>query len=97
MKEYSYSVNQFKWIKENNALYASAKDLVCRMGDGSIHPCAFPNHKKQFFIHNEKTGGFRRFRYTGESIYGIDYNNERYLMELIFESEDSIKCHIKPN
>lgn len=95
MKKYSYSINQFRWVKESNALYAAVNDLICTMNDGSIHPHSFPNNKSQFFIHNKKTGGFRRFRFTGEEIYAIDYNNEGYLMELIFESEDNIKCHVQ--
>lgn len=95
MKEYSYSINQFRWVKESNALYAKVSDLTYIMNDGSIHPHPFPNNKSQFFIHNKKTGGFRRFRFTTERIYAIDYNNERCLTELIFESEDNIKCHVQ--
>lgn len=95
MKKYSYSLNQFKWIKGDNALYAYANKLVCRMVDGSIHPDTFPNYKSQFFIYNNKSGGFRRFRFLREGICGIDYNTGGYLIELIFESEDNIKCHIQ--
>jgi len=95
MKKYTYSVNQFRWVMNNNAFYASATDLTCILNDGSIHPHPFPNNKSQFFIQNEKTGGFRRFRFITEKIYAIDYSNERYLTELIFESEDNIKCHVR--
>lgn len=94
MQKYSYSIHQFRWNKENNALYAAANDLACRMPDGSIHPHTFPNHKSQFFIVNEKTGGFRRFRFIREAIYAIEYDTELYMAEWIFESEDNIKCHI---
>jgi hypothetical protein len=95
MRNYSYSINQFRWVKESNAFYAKVNDLTYLMNDGSIHPNPFPNNKSQFYIHNKKTGGFRRFRFTTERIYAIDYNNERYLTELIFESEDNIKCHVQ--
>jgi hypothetical protein len=95
MKKYSYSINQFRWVVESNAFYAAVNDLTCIMNDGSIHPHPFPNNKSQFYIYNKKTSGFRRFRFTTERIYAIDYNNERYMMELIFESEDNIKCYIQ--
>ena len=89
--EYHYNIEQFNWNKSINTFYAEAAHLVCMMGDGSIHPEAFPNQKGQFFIDNTKTGGFRRFRFQRELKGGI--GNEEFT-EWIFESEDGIECRI---
>ncbi len=89
--EYSYDVLQFRWNKDTNAFYADAWDLVAWMPDGSTHPEAFPNQKGEFFIHNYKTDGFRRFRFVKEikgDIDGFSYT------EWAFESEDGIQCRI---
>ena len=89
--EYHYNIEQFNWNKDINTFYAEAAHLVCMMRDGSIHPEAFPNQKTQFFIDNNRTNEFRRFRYlrdiTGE-IGGIRFT------EWVFESEDGIQCRI---
>jgi hypothetical protein len=91
--EFKYDINQFNWNKETNTFYADAWDLVAYMPDGSIHPEAFPNMKEQFFIHNYKTNGFRRFRFVKEERSVIDENGYDFL-NWIFESEDGIKCYI---
>jgi hypothetical protein len=70
------------------------------MSDGNIHPEAFPNMKKQFFIVNTDTGGFRRFRFVEEITNWLIDENERTKYEMIdwvFESEDGIKCKIAIN
>jgi hypothetical protein len=89
--EYHYNIEQFNWNKDINTFYAEAAHLVCMMGDGSIHPEAFPNQKGQFFIDNNRTNEFRRFRFikaiTSE-IGGIRYT------EWVFQSEDGIECRI---
>lgn len=91
MMEYHYNIEQFNWNKDTNTFYGEAPYLVCMMEDGSIHSEAFPNQKTQFFIDNNRTNGFRRFRYlkdiTGD-IGGIRFT------EWLFESEDSIQCRI---
>ena len=81
--EYRYDILQFHWSKDVNTFYADAWDLVAFMPDGSVHPEAFPNMKKEFFIHNYKTNGFRRFRFINE-----------IASEWLFESEDGIQCRI---
>jgi hypothetical protein len=81
--EYRYDIKQFHWNKDTNTFYADAWDLVAHMPDGSIHPEAFPNMKKQFFIQNYKTNGFRRFRFVKDE-----------KLNWLFESEDGIKCYI---
>ena len=91
--EYRYDVLQFRWNRDTNAFYADAWDLVAWLPDGSTHPEAFPNMKKEFFIHNYKTDGFRRFRFVKEQ--RSETNEAGYdFLEWIFESEDGIKCHI---
>jgi len=64
--EYRYDITQFVWNKDINVFYADAWNLVAWMPDGSTHPEAFPNMKKEFFIHNYNTNGFRRFRFVKE-------------------------------
>lgn len=96
--EYRYHIRQFVWDKKQNEFFAEAPFLECVMPDGNIHPEAFPNMKKQFFIDNPKTGGFRRFRFVKENVIETtDGESEQmyYLYtEWIFESEDGIKCRI---
>lgn len=81
--EYRYDILQFHWNKDTNTFYAEAPHLECLMPDGNIHPEAFPNQKGQFFIDNNQTGGFRRFRFISE-----------IASEWLFESEDGIQCRI---
>jgi hypothetical protein len=98
--EYRYDVGQFIWDKETNSFYAEAPHLECLLPDGNIHPEAFPNQKKQFFIDNWKTGGFRRFRFISEIVSDVvDLDNDIHYSVIIwnFESEDGIKCKISIN
>ena len=48
----------------------------------------FPNDKKQFYIVNQKTGGFRRFLFVKE------VESTETWVEYLFESEDGIKCMV---
>lgn len=89
--EYSYDIRQFAWNKRDREFHADAYNLECLLPDGLIHPEAFPNQKQQFFIHNYKTGGFRRFRYIGDNKFEVD--GFEYT-QWVFESEDGIKCII---
>jgi hypothetical protein len=89
--EFKYDINQFNWNKDTNCFYADAWDLVANMPDGTIHPEAFPNMKKEFFIHNYKTNGFRRFRYVRDIVGNI---GGFPFFEWLFESEDGIECRI---
>lgn len=95
--EFRYDINQFNWNKDTNSFYADAWNLVALMPDGNIHPEAFPNMKKEFFIHNYKTNGFRRFRFVKEITNWLIDENEHTKYEMVdwlFESEDGIKCMI---
>ena len=97
--DYRYHIRQFNWNKDANTFYAEAPYLECVMPGGDIHPEAFPNMKKQFYIDNPKTGGFRRFRFVKEEMmYSNDENEmgvELYqFTQWVFESEDGIKCKI---
>ena len=98
--EYKYHINQFSWNKHENTFFAEAPFLHCQMPDGNIHHEAFPNMKKQFFIVNTNTGGFRRFRFVEETTNWLIDENEHTKYEMIdwvFESEDGIKCKIAIN
>lgn len=98
--EYRYDIRQFVWDSEKNSFYGEAPYLECMLGDGSIHPEAFPNQKSQFFIDNHKTGGFRRFRFLKEVVNTLkdEEDTEWYeVIEWIYESEDGIKCIITIN
>lgn len=97
--DYRYHIRQFSWNENDNTFYAEAPYLECVMPGGDIHPEAFPNMKKQFYIDNPKTGGFRRFRFVKEEMmYSNDENEmgvELYqFTQWVFESEDGIKCKI---
>jgi hypothetical protein len=88
--EYRYDITQFHWNPKENTLYAEAGFLFFQMPDGSIHPEAFPNQRKQFWIHNPKTGGFRRFRFKNQLRNSLTDTS----VDWVFESEDGIICKI---
>ena len=89
--DYRYHIRQFVWNKDTNSFYGEAPHLESVMPDGNIHPEAFPNQKRQFFIDNPKTGGFRRFRYVRDIVGNISGQN---FTEWLFQSEDGIECRI---
>ncbi len=89
--DYRYHIRQFVWNKDTNSFYGEAPHLESVMPDGNIHPEAFPNQKRQFFIDNPKTGGFRRFRYVRDIVGNIDGQT---FTEWLFQSEDGIECRI---
>jgi hypothetical protein len=72
-----YSIYAFDWDTIN-------KTFICK----SPHPAFHPVDRKQFYIVNADTSGFRRFQY----VRVIDIDNIAYNQ---FESEDDIKCLIK--
>lgn len=78
MKHYEYLLYNFHYSKSIATLIGREKDLYC---NGILE--SFPNGRKQFFIKNPKTKGFRRFRLLRE-------RTSYYL----FESDDNIKCMI---
>jgi hypothetical protein len=94
--EYKYHIDQFSWNKDENTFFAEACFLDCQMPDGNIHPEAFPNMKKQFFIVNTNTGGFRRFRFVEEIVSEFE-ETQFTQIEWVFKSEDGIKCKIAIN
>jgi hypothetical protein len=77
--KYNYSIFDFEWSKGANTLFAQA-DVLHTQG---FVP-SFPNNRKQFNIHNPKTGEFRRFRFTHEDD-----------CHYFFQSEDGIICQVK--
>jgi hypothetical protein len=97
MKNYKYSISQFRWNKEHNCFYASAAYLW----DENRPECvdAFPNQKKKFIIQNPKTNGFRRFEFVKEYDERREYEYDGHMIwetDTIweFQSEDGIKCKI---
>ena len=98
--EYRYDIGNFYWSKEANTFFTEGWNLHCFNQDGSIHPEAFPNGKKEFYIDNPKTGGFRRFRFVEElteTLSPIDSDGSTFdftITSWIFESEDGIKCSV---
>lgn len=81
--DYIYDISCFYWNKESRTFYADAWNLITQLPDGSIHLEAFPNDKRQFFIRNDRTGGFRRFTLINDTA-----------THYTFESEDGIRCEI---
>lgn len=72
-----YNIYAFKWVNELNT-------FMCENPIPGIHPI----DRKQFYIVNNDTGGFRRFEYMNViDIDGVAYNN--------FKSEDDILCAVK--
>lgn len=74
----NYNINNFNYNKENNTLIGNEEELHIN----NVAPY-FPNYRKQFFVSNDKTKNFRRFRLSLETCYYY-----------LFESEDKIKCII---
>ena len=97
MKNYKYSISQFRWNKNENCFYASAPYLW----DENRPECVdtFPNGKKKFIIQNPKTNGFRRFSFLKEYDEKREWAYDTYTIEQTdtiweFVSEDGIKCRI---
>ena len=95
-QEFRYDIRQFRWVKDMNTFFATAWDLVAWMSDGSVHPEAFPNGKKQFYIKNYRTGNERRFRFVKEfEVMFNSYDIPSYTETIWqFESEDGILCDV---
>lgn len=95
-REIYYDINQFKWVKSENAFFANAIDLYDIIDDYYHTP--FPNGKSEFFIQNFDTGGFRRFRFVKEVSENhtlTDNDIEQFTITwFLFKSEDGIECYI---
>jgi len=89
MKNITYDIHSFKWDIDSNTFYGDAWNLQ-EVGNGSYYQFPFPNGKKEFYIKNFGTWGFRRFRFVRE--VKMDYTNQ-----WLFESEDGIKCMVNIN
>ena len=103
---YEYNIQDFAWNKEKNTFYGTAWDLIPNDPYEGHEP--FPNGKEQFVIRNDKTYGFRRFRFVEERVLMVkceenpaySYIDEDmteqidhyYQTNWVFESEDHIKC-----
>lgn len=79
--KFVYSTNNFRYDKELNFFLGEEKDFLI-----NGYSYSFPNQKKEFFIENPLTKGFRRFRLKYEK-----------LNFYLFQSEDKIWCLIRKN
>lgn len=78
MSHYLPNYNILKFIYTDNVLVSNEQYLY----DNHFQEC-FSNGRKQFYITNHRTKGFRRFRLKEE-------DNAMY----IFNSEDNILCFV---
>ena len=103
---YEYNIQDFTWSKKDNAFYGTAWDLIPNEPYEGTDP--FPNGKEQFVIRNERTYGFRRFRFVEERVLMVISEPSEYFFSedvdmgtapdryyqtnWVFKSEDGIKC-----
>jgi hypothetical protein len=84
VNQHIYNIDHFKWYRKFNTFYGKADELYdCEKNIFSQLP--FINGRKQFFIKNKKTEGFRRFRFIREYMRGMN-------IIYMYKSEDGIKC-----
>lgn len=76
----TYSIKDFDWSTKAQLLSADASSLWAL----EDYQFPFPNGRKQFFVTNNRTKGFRRFRL----LVALKH-------DLLFVSEDEILCLIK--
>jgi hypothetical protein len=92
--EIYYDIDLFQWVKSNRTFYADGWDLWPEpAGD---YKTAFPNGKQQFLIINNRTKGFRRFRYVEDFEYTQEFDGQSVVVERgwLFTSEDGILCKV---
>ncbi len=98
-KKFIYKITDFNWSKELNTFFGDMNSLWEASGE---YDYSFPSGRSQFEIHNEKTGGFRRFVFKYETAEERHYCTEIHTGEtywdtlrcMVFESEDGIICKI---
>jgi hypothetical protein len=83
-----YNIHAFRWDPVVNAFFVENPIF-------GIHPIT----REQFYIVNEDTKGFRRFRYIKEVGFtvmgGFTITADHIESFKEFESEDGIRCYIK--
>jgi hypothetical protein len=77
-----FNIYAFQWFKELNTFIVDNPIF-------GIHPIT----REEFYIVNEDTGGFRRFRYVKTYAAYITETDEELYNH--FESEDGIYCAIR--
>lgn len=85
MADIIYDINDFIWCTDHQCFVGVSENLFTH-----YHNHSFPNGRKQFYILNSKTGGFRRFRLEQEFI-------ENDQLVYTFTSEDGIICYVNIN
>jgi len=96
MNNITYDIKDFTWNQETNTFYADAWNLDPINGH---YLYAFPSQRQQFYIQNQETGNFRRFRFVKEQVDTVDIPSmeESYSCTItawIFTSDDGILCNI---
>ena len=81
---FKFDIEQFIWNKNRNTFFVDAWHLL-PMNEGYNGNMDIEITKEQFYIHNFKTGGFRRFTFLKEVDDGAEW---------LFISGDGILCQI---
>lgn len=88
MRNVYYDASLFRYDKETKTFFGNSWQ-IWDMDNKYNFP--FPTGKKQFYIKNTKTGGFRRFRFAHEIEYVYEADND--VMDIIMLVPE--KIHIK--
>jgi hypothetical protein len=85
VRDYTYDIQHFTWVKEENTFFANEETLYDIQ---AYYRYPFPNGQKQFFIRNKRSKNQRRFRFVKDLCSPDNLYYE-------FESEEGYKCVIK--
>jgi hypothetical protein len=85
MKNVYYDISLFRYDKESKTFFGNSWELW-DMDNKYKYP--FPTGKKQFYIKNPKTDGFRRFRFISEIEYV--YEADRDILSIISSVPENV-------
>jgi hypothetical protein len=91
MRNIQYNIHDFVWYKASRTFYAHESKLFDTSGQYKQN---FPSGKKEFFIYNYETGGFRRFRFDRKIMITGYTEPDIVSVGWLFKSEDNIRCVI---
>lgn len=86
MKNVYYDASLFRYDKESKTFFGNSWEIWDMDGK---YQYPFPTGKKQFYIKNTKTDGFRRFRFINEIEYVVEA--DRQVMDFIMSVPDKIR------
>ena len=89
-----YDIKQFEWSKKANAFFGDVWNLVISNDDGTIIDETYPDIQKGFTIKNYETDGSRDFKFVELIENYAEDTKEIIETDLLFQSEDGIKCYI---